>query len=431
MTPSPPGREEPSFWARLDRVRWLGPGLVMAATAIGASHLVLAPTAGATYGWSLLWLMTFSHLYKYPAFEFGPRYAVATGTSLVEGYARVPGPRGWALWVFLVGTVIQGVTVLAGVLSVAAAVAHAAVPVPIPVWCAILGASGAGLLRSGRFAGLSAVSKGMLFVLAAMTAIAFFATPPPSEAWVALVRPDLPAGSLILVAAILGWMPTGVDVSVWHSMWALERREAWAERAGVYPDRLPRILATARVDLWIGYGLSLVLAIMFLALGVAVLRPDGLVPQGAEVAVTIARLYTAVLGEWSLYPFLAAAFFGMLSTTYGVMDGFPRAFSRTVRRLRPDSPAETRLFWGFLWVTLALALVEVVAFPDPLLLVTLAAVTSFLLAPVLFLLNYWCVTRQIDDPRLRPGTALRIWAIAGIACATAAAALFLYVEFLR
>ena len=430
MTPSPPGRGDPPFWERLDRVRWLGPGLVMAATAIGASHLVLAPTAGAAYGWSLLWLMTFSHLYKYPAFEFGPRYAVATGTSLVEGYARVPGPGGWALWVFLVGTVVQGVTVLAGVLSVAAAVAHAALPLPIPVWCAILGVSGAGLLESGRFAGLSAVSKWMLFVLAAMTAVAFFASPPPAEAWVALVRPDLPAGSLILVAAILGWMPTGIDVSVWHSMWALERRDAWAERAGIHPDRSLRILAIARLDLWIGYGLSLLLAIMFLALGVAVLRPAGLVPQGAEVAVTIGRLYTAVLGEWALYPFLVAAFFGMASTAFGVMDGFPRAFARTVRRLRPDSRAETRLFWGFLWGTLALALVEIVALPDPVLLVTLAAVASFLLAPVLSCLNYWCVTRQIDDPRLRPGTALRIWAIAGIACATAAAALFLYVEFL-
>jgi hypothetical protein len=71
-----------------------------------------------------------------------------------------------------------------------------------------------------------------------------------------------------------------------------------------------------------------------------------------------------------------------------------------------------------------------VAFPDPLLLVTLAAVTSFLLAPVLSLLNYWCVTRRIDDPRLRPGPALRIWAVLEIACATAAAVLFLYVEFL-
>jgi Mn2+/Fe2+ NRAMP family transporter len=430
MKPSPPGRADVSAWARLDRVRWLGPGLVMAATAIGASHLVLAPTAGAAYGWSLLWLMTFSHLYKYPAFEFGPRFAVATGTSLVEGYARVPGPRGWALWVFLVGTVVQGVTVLAGVLSVAAAVAHAALPFPVPVWCVILGASGAGLLKSGRFAGLSAVSKWMLLGLAAMTAIAFFATPPPAEAWVALVRPDLPAGSLVLVAAILGWMPTGIDVSVWHSMWALERREAWTERAGVHPDRSLRVLATARADLWVGYGLSLVLAIMFLALGVAVLRPAGVVPQGAEVAVTIARLYTAVLGEWAFYPFLVAAFFGMVSTTYGVMDGFPRAFARTVRRLRPDSPAEARLFWGFLCGSLALALVEVVAFPDPLLLVTLAAVTSFLLAPLLSLLNYWCVTRQIDDARLRPGMALRIWAVAGIACATAAAALFLYVQFL-
>lgn len=37
---------ERAGWARrLDRVRWLGPGLVVAATAIGASHLVLAPTA--------------------------------------------------------------------------------------------------------------------------------------------------------------------------------------------------------------------------------------------------------------------------------------------------------------------------------------------------------------------------------------------------
>lgn len=400
----------------------------MAATAIGASHLVLAPTAGALYGWSLLWLMAFSHLYKYPAFEFGPRYAVATGTSLIEGYARLPGPRGWGLRVFLAGTVVQGVTVLAGVLSVAAAVAHAALPIGLPAWCAVLGLSGAGLLWSGRFDGLSAVSKWMLAGLALMTCIAFFATPPAAGAVVDLVRPQLPSGSLVLVAAILGWMPTGIDVSVWHSMWALERRAAWAARAGVRPDRARGVLGIARLDLWIGYGLSLALAVMFLALGVAVLQPAGLVPQGADVAVTIARLYTGVLGGWALYPFLIAAFLGMVSTTYGVMDGFPRAFARTVRRLWPSAPGETRLFWGFLWGTLALALVEIVALPDPVLLVTVAAVASFLLAPVLSLFNYWCVTRQIEDPALRPGRALRIWALAGIACATTAAGLFLYLQ---
>ena len=35
-------------------------------------------------------LSLFSHLFKYPAFEFGARFAIATGTSLIRGYERVP-----------------------------------------------------------------------------------------------------------------------------------------------------------------------------------------------------------------------------------------------------------------------------------------------------------------------------------------------------
>ena len=62
----------------------------MAATAIGTSHIILSPVAGARFGYALLWLVLFSHLFKYPAFEFGPRYAVATGTSLIRGYQQVP-----------------------------------------------------------------------------------------------------------------------------------------------------------------------------------------------------------------------------------------------------------------------------------------------------------------------------------------------------
>lgn len=418
-----------TWGTRLDPVRWLGPGLVMAATAIGASHLVLAPTAGAAFGWQLLWLVPFVHLFKYPAFDFGPRWAVATGSSLLDGYAEIPGPRGWALWTFLLGTVVQGVTVLAGVLAVAAAVAWAAVPAISPLaWSAILGLIATWILWSGRFDALSALSKWMLLALAGMTTIAFLATPPPLSAWAELARPSLPDGSIVLVAAILGWMPTGLDVSVWHSMWALERRDAWSERAGADaaspPDR--RVLGVALTDLGAGYGLSFALGVMFLALGVAVLRPTGEVPRGAEVAITIARLYTDVLGSWALVPFLIAAFVGMYSTTLGVLDGFSRAFAGTLRRLFPgaegrDGPA----YWAFLLGSLALALVETRLVRDPEVLVTIAAVASFLLAPLTYGFSYWCVTRRIDDPALRPGRALRVWAIAGTACMAAATALFL------
>ena len=82
----------------------LGPGIMLAATSIGASHLVLSPRAGALFGFQLLWLVLATHLLKYPAFEFGPRYAAATGQSLLDGYARVPFPRGWILGLFLATT---------------------------------------------------------------------------------------------------------------------------------------------------------------------------------------------------------------------------------------------------------------------------------------------------------------------------------------
>jgi len=424
------GGSRGSGWARyLDRVPWLGPGMVMAATAIGASHLVLAPTAGARYGYALLWIVPLSHLFKYPAFEFGPRYAVARGESLLAGYARVPGPRGWALGVFLVGTVVQGVTVLAGVLGVAAAVAAAVVPaLPVPIWSAILGVAVALLLRTGGFDGLSALSKWMLLVLALMTAVAFLATPPPASAWARMLVPSSPEGSLFLLAALLGWLPTGVDVSVWHSIWALERERVWAERAGRGSGRGEAgVLRLALTDLRLGYALSFGLAVMFLGLGAEVLRPEGLVPEGAEVALTLARLYTDVLGGWVLPLFLLAAFAGMFSTVYGVMDGFPRAFSRTVVRLWPGRDLPTgRLYRGFLWTALGLALVETLFVPDPVLLVTIAAVASFLLAPVTFGLNYWCMTRLVA-PEDRPGLLLRAWSVAGILCSAGAAGLFLWI----
>ncbi len=425
-----------SWGRKLDRVRWLGPGLVAAATAIGASHLVLAPTAGARFGYALLWVVLFSHLFKYPAFEFGPRYAVAADESLLDGYLRIPGPRGWALWVFLVGTVIQGVTVLAGVLGVAASVAAAAVPglLPLPAWSLLLGVGVALLLATGGFDGLSALTKLMLAVLAAMTVVAFLATPPPASAWRGLVVPAVPVGSVVLLAALLGWLPTGVDVAVWHSLWARERRDDWRERARLRDMGPLGPLRVALTDMRIGYGLSLVLGLMFLALGAEVLRPTGSVPRGAEVAVTLARLYTDVLGGWVLPLFLVAAFFGMFSTTYAVLDGFPRAFSETAERLWPGGRSEERrrvLYWGFLIASLALALAETTLLPDPVDLVTVAAVASFLLSPMSFLFNYYCVTRLVEDPAHRPGRGLRLWALGGIVCAFGAAGLFLWVQFLR
>ena len=67
----------------------LGPGLLFAGAAIGVSHLVQSTRAGADFGFGLVWALVLIHIVKYPFFQFGPRYATATGESLLDGYKKL------------------------------------------------------------------------------------------------------------------------------------------------------------------------------------------------------------------------------------------------------------------------------------------------------------------------------------------------------
>src|SRR6056300_1561434 len=67
----------------------VGPGIMLAATAVGVSHLVYSTQAGGNYGFSLSALIVLIVLLKYPAFRFAVDYASATGHSLVTGYSKI------------------------------------------------------------------------------------------------------------------------------------------------------------------------------------------------------------------------------------------------------------------------------------------------------------------------------------------------------
>ena len=401
----------------------------MAATAIGASHVILSPVAGARFGYGLLWLVLFSHLFKYPAFEFGARFAIATGTSLIRGYERVPGPRNWALIAFLVVTILQGLTILSGVVAVTASVLVVNLGTfSFPIWILIVGGVIATLHRTGKYRSLQFLSKVMMGILTLVTVIAFAAAPPSLSDLGRIFVPSIPPGSTLLMASIFGLMPIGINASIWHSLWAVEHMKIWQKRES---DKR-RILRMGMIDLGVGYGLSIVLAVMFISLGANLLQPRGLTPDGIEVALTLSTIYTELLGSW-IYPLFMLAFFAAIfSTTYSVMDGFPRAFSTIVRRLFPDnefiSQDRNPTYWIFMAVIFAFALVANTLLPNPVLMVSLVGVLSLLLAPVLFSLNYFCVTRLIDDPSFRPGPLMRVWAMLGIVCMALAGAFYVYTE---
>lgn len=390
-----------SFW------KAFGPGVLFAGAAVGVSHLVQSTRAGAQYGLALAVFVVLANVVKYPAFRFGPEYAAATGTSLLQGYRR----QGmWALALYALVTLGTMFTVQAAVTVVTAALAKAllgldASPVAIS---AVLIAICAGLIAVGRYHWLDRISKVVVATLTVSTIVAtVVAIPKMSWSGMELV-PDLGAfgdRDVLFLAALIGWMPSAVDVAVWQSLWTLARRRDTGHAPTVRESLL---------DFHIGYWGTAALALCFLLLGAGVMHASGATfdERAGVFANQVIALYTQTLGDWSRPIIGVAAFSVMFSTTLTVVDGFPRALAVLVARFRGDeqpggADQDARANRAVYWASLAALAVGSIAVLHWLLtslktLVDVATTLSFLTAPVLAVLNHRAITSPDVPPESRP-----------------------------
>jgi Mn2+/Fe2+ NRAMP family transporter len=422
--------------------RKLGPGILLAATSIGASHLALSPQAGALFGFQLLWLVLVCHLFKYPAFEFGPRYAAATGQSLLAGYAQAPGPRMWALYMFLLSTVLQGVGVLAGVVNISGCVLASWFGKADAATILTLNATELSsilvllviflLLFVGGFSWLDHLNKIMMLILLAATVLAFAPVVPNPKHLGHLIVPSIPSNSIVLIAAILGWMPTGIDVSIWHSFWTLEKLKQLGGEHGANDLRKRlRQLKLSLTDMRVGYGLSLVTAIIFLSLGAIHLAGRGSELSGVQFAEAISSAYTVILGRWMRHVFMLTAFFAMFSTSYVVIDGFARAFCETLALLShslSSAAKRKQVYASFVTFTGLCAAGTIIWVGNPVTLVTIVSLISLAVAPALYALNLYCVQAHIKDAALRPSKYVVMLGWAGIVFMLATLMLTIYTK---
>ena len=402
------------------RTRWLavlGPGILFASTAIGVSHLVQSTRAGAIAGFGLLWAVVAANLAKYPFFEFGSRYANATGESLVEGYRSLGRPAAWEYFAIAVGTcffVIGAVGIvtaafLDNLFGISAATGFNATPaVAVAVF-----ALATGLLTWGAYRGLDALIKAIAGVLLVSTIVAFWsatrhtalAEVPPAPAD---FNPFEGAGLAFLIA-LMGWMPTAVDLSTWNSIWTLER----IKQTGYHPE----LRSTLR-EFNVGYIASGLLAVLFLGLGALVLYTDGTaLPDGtAAFAAGIVSLYTEAIGEWSRWIIGAAAFSAMLGTCIACLDGYSRALARSYNTLRTETIQDLRTLerWSLVGVSVG-ALVLILAFPSDIrTLVDVATTLSFIVAPAVAAANWYLVSQVRFPASSRPPLWLHVLAGLGM-----------------
>ncbi len=423
---------------------YFGPGIILMMTGIGTSHLVTAPTAGGRFAYALLWCIPIAYVFKYYGFEMAFRFTNATGKSIIEAYGTAW--RKWPLWYVLVTTVVQCAIGQAGRLVAVSALVFfffsetIGLNIPIAGYGFVLGTVSVAVLLGGSYRAVEQAAKVAAGLLVVSTVAVFVVRPAPLGELRHFFILETPPGSWLIIAAFLGLLPTGIDVSLQASEWGKAKKVGMSR----IRDRLEALGLAGRFDpfrsttrdltvdtsqlpphaqeyarrwfkigLWdfrLGHIVSFVMACIFLLLAAVWLYPSPV--EGRAVMGEIARIFTLSVGPWMMVVFLIGAFAATFSTAFNYFDGWPRIVGACCRNIfkrtadlsgiaREDLTPEHRRRWyseyNIYRATMLFSLVAAVAIiaglDRPVFLVLVASALAFFIAPVIFYLNfYYCLT---------------------------------------
>ena len=226
----------------------------------------------------------------------------------------------------------------------------------------------------------------------------------------------------------MGWMPTALDLSSWNSLWTLERMKQTN-----YRPKLKETLFEFRL----AYTITAILAVMFVTLGSFIFFGSGeeLPNNNADFAHMVVTLYTQTIGEWSYLVIAAAAFAVMFGTIIAVFDGYSRSLQRTVELIftKKEEVIRTKFrsfYILFLFILLTGSLIVVLQFSGNLReIVDFATVLSFMIAPVIAIINFRLVTGKFLEKKMQPSLWLKILSLVGIGFLSVFAIYFLITRF--
>lgn len=389
----------------LSKLKNLGPGLLFAGAAIGVSHLVQSTRAGADFGMGLLWALLLVNIFKYPFFQFGPRYATATGESLLDGYKKLG--KG-ILSIYYILSFATMFTIQTAVTIVTAGLAASLFGdfISVKLWTVIIVIICLGILILGKYKLLDRLMKVIIITLTISTIVAVC---------MALINNSDPISfkqifpensiQIAFLIAFMGWMPAPLDISVWQSLWALEKNKETKK----YTTK------SALFDFNVGYLSTIILGIGFLILGALVMFNSGesFSNSASIFSGQLINMYTVSLGNWAYIIIGIAAFTTMFSTTLTTLDASPRAMERTTQLLFKKTSRFNYLFWIIL---LAIGTISIFLFlaSEMGLLIKVATILSFITAPFYAIISYILISSKHTPKVWRPSKKLHVLSSLGI-----------------
>lgn len=293
----------------------IAPGILLAATGVGAGDLMTSGLAGSALGLGVLWAVVVGAVVKWALSEGIARWQLATGTTMLEGWSWKLG--GWIRWVFFIYLTLFAL-VVGGALTSACGVAGAGLA-PLSddpatsriIWGVLHSAVGVLLVLRGSFRFfeiLMSALVGLMFVTVISAAVAIG---PDWSAVAAGFVPRIPEGGVDWVIALLGGVG-GTVTLLSYGYWIAE-----SGRRGLAD------VPVCRIDLAVGNGMTALFGVAVVILGSSV-ELEG---QGAMLALKFAEQLREPLGAAGSWVFLIGFWGAVFSSLLGVWQSIPYLFA--------------------------------------------------------------------------------------------------------
>jgi len=390
------GERPPTGWK--GRLRLIGPGLVVAATGVGAGDMVSSLTAGTQFGTVLIWTVVLGAVLKFALTEGLGRWFMATRTTILDGWRSM---GAWATGYFTIYLALVTFFFGAAAPSASALAVTAMFPGVLPfwVWAALHSiVFGFVICFIGKYSVFERVMEifvGIMFIT--VVGLALFLGPNFGDLALGTLVPRIPEGSLPYALAVIGGVG-GTFTLVSYTYWVRER--GW---------RRPEWIPMMRTDLAVGYIVTGLFMVAMLVIGAELLFVGGESIDGESGLVALSDPIAERFGAAASWLFLIGFWAAATSSITGAWNGGAYLFGDLVRSIRrvPEEEGESYLsekgifFRGFLvWVTFPPMLLF--ALDEPVWIIITYASLGALFMPFLAITLMWLLNRRVER-RFRSG----------------------------
>ncbi|MEU9660193.1 Nramp family divalent metal transporter [Streptomyces chartreusis] len=308
------------------RWRYIGPGIVVAATGVGAGDLVATLIAGSNFGYTLLWAAVIGCLVKISLAEAAGRWHLSTGRTLFDGWASL---GRWTIWFFGVYAVIWGFVFGAAAMSSSALPLQALFPdvMDLEWWaiaCGLVGLVFVWFNKYAIFEKVMTVLVGVMFVVTVYLAIRV--TPNLGDAFAGLL-PVLPdeKDSILNTLGLIGGVGGTITLAA-YGYWV--NAKGWTNTGW---------MKVMRLDNRVAYITTGIFVVAMLFVGAELLHSANVaIASGDKGLLQLSDILEEEYGTTTAKFFLIGFFATSYTSLIGVWHGVSLMFADFVARFRSE-----------------------------------------------------------------------------------------------